>query len=196
MTGELSHPRDRVLDAAYAVFERRGIRGGTMRDVAATAGLGRATVYRYFPSKDAVLQALVLREARELFAMLDAELGAEDDPSSLFERGLLRALAHVRHHPLLQRVIRDEPDSIVPLLTVKGAPVLEAAVAFAAPYIERAVKAERIAAVDPRVAAEWAARILLSLLLTPSVTVDLDDPEELRKFLWWIGERIATGGTS
>ena len=190
----LSHPRDRILDAAYAVFERCGLRDGTMSEIADASGLGRATLYRHFPGKDALVAALVLREARELFAMLDAELGLDEDAESLLERGLLRALGHLRDHTLLQRVIREEPDSIIPFLTVKATPLLDAAVDFAGPYIERAVKAERIAPVDPRVAAEWAARILLSLLLTPSVTIDLDDPEELKRFVRWVGERIAPQG--
>ena len=194
MTTQLSHPRDRILDAAYSVFERYGIEDGTMGDIAEAAGVGRATLYRYFAGKDVLLEALVLREARELFAMLDGELGAEDDPRRLLERGLLRALTHLRQHALLQRVISQEPNSILPLLTVNGAPLLAAAVDFATPYIERAIKAERIARVDPRVAAEWAARMLLSLLLTPSVTIDLDDPKQLKKFVSWVSERLGTGG--
>jgi AcrR family transcriptional regulator len=192
MTTDLSHPRDRILDAAYAVFERAGVGAGTMGEIADIADLGRATLYRYFPGKDVLLEALVLREARELFAMLDGELGGTDEPRKLLERGLMRALDYLRSHALLQRVIKDEPDSILPLLTVKGAPLLAAAVDFAAPYIERAIKAQRMARVDPRLAAEWAARMLLSLLLTPSVTIDLDDPKQLQRFVSWVTERIGT----
>jgi hypothetical protein len=87
-------------------------------------------------------------------------------------------------------VLHDEPESILPFLTVRGAPLLEAAVDFATPYIERAVKAERIPPVHPRAAAEWAARILLSLLLTPSVVVDLDDPKQVSAFVGWITRAI------
>jgi hypothetical protein len=49
-----------------------------------------------------------------------------------------------------------------------------------------------MARVDPRLAAEWAARMLLSLLLTPSVTIDLDDPKQLQRFVSWVTERIGT----
>ncbi len=180
----MSHPRDRILDAAYAEFEERGIGLGTMREVAERAGIGRATLYRYFPGKDQLVEAVVLREARGLMSMLEEELGAEDDPNTLLERGLLKAVQHLRMHTLLQRVLNDEPDSILPFLTTKSAPLLEAAVEFASPYIERAIKAERMAPVDPRLTAEWAARVLLSLVLSPSVTIDLDDPKELQ---WFVG---------
>jgi AcrR family transcriptional regulator len=137
---------------------------------------------------------LVLHEARELFALLDAELGLEDDPASLFERGLLTALHHLQGHALLRRVLRDEPEAILPFLTVRAAPLLESAVEFMAPYVERAVKTERITPVDPRAAAEWAARVLLSLLLTPSVVVDLDDPQQLKGFVRWIIRGIPRQG--
>lgn len=193
MVTVLPHPRDRILDAAYRVFEDCGVAEGTMSAIADRAGVGRATLYRYFPGKDSLLEALLLREARELFALLDAELGEEDSPS-FFERGLHTALGHLRSHSLLQRVLKQEPESILPLLTVQGAPLLEAAVDFATPYIERAVKAERIEPVDARAAAEWGARVLLSLLLTPSVVVDLDDPEQLEMFVSWLPQAIERRG--
>ncbi len=196
MTTELSHPAERILEAAYRVFERCGVSEGTMSDVAVEAGIGRATLYRYFPGKDALVEALVLREARELFVVLDAELGAEDDPPAFFERGLLAALRHLRSHTLLQRTLREEPESILPFLTVQGAPLLEAAVEFATPYVERAMKAERIEPVEPRAAAEWAARILLSLVLTPSVAVDNDDPKQLKTFVQRLPQAIQKRGGS
>jgi len=177
---------DRILDAALDVFGEHGVRRGTLGEVAQCAGVGRATLYRYFAGKDALVAALVLREARLLFAMLDDELAGTDDPAELLERGLIAAYRHLREHALLQRVLREEPEEVLPWLTVRAAPLLTAAVEFGTPYVERAVKAERIPRVEPRIAAEWAARILLSLLLTPSVTVDLDDERDLRAFVGWL----------
>ncbi|MGH2759651.1 MAG: TetR/AcrR family transcriptional regulator [Actinomycetota bacterium] len=195
MTEAVSHVRDRLLEAAYEVFACDGVSEGTMGEIARRAGVGRATLYRHFPGKGVLLGALVVREARELAAVLDAELGSDDDdPPALLERGLLAALHHLRSHTLLQRTLREEPESIVPLLTTQGAPVLEIAIEFATPFVERAVKAELIDPVDPRVASEWAARILLSLLLTPSVAVDLDDPEQLRAFVRWLPQAIQKQG--
>jgi AcrR family transcriptional regulator len=179
--------QDAIIDAALDVFGRRGVRRGTLGEIARRAGVSRATLYRRYAGKDALVAATVMHEARRLFALVDEALVPEDEPAVLLERGLLTALAHLRRHPVLQRVLRDEPGAILPVLTVQAAPLLEAAVDFATPYIERAVKQERIVPlVSPRAAAEWAARILLSLVLTPSVTVDLDDETELKAFVSWI----------
>jgi AcrR family transcriptional regulator len=58
--------RDRLIDAAFALFVEQGFEATTVDDVAARAGLGRTTFFRTFPSKedvifpdhDAVLQAV------------------------------------------------------------------------------------------------------------------------------------------
>lgn len=177
-------PEDRILEAAFEVFAERGVRSGTLGEVAARAGVGRATLYRYFPGKEILVRALLLREARGLFDLLDETLaGYEDDPDEMVERGLLAALDHLRAHAVLQRVLREEPETILPALTTDAQPLIAASVEFAAPYIERAVKAERIPRMDPRVAAEWAARVLLSLLLTPPVSIDLSDRKQVRRFV-------------
>lgn len=53
--------RDRLLDAAEACFERGGIGAATMEDIAKQAHVSRATVYRYFAGRDAVVSGVILR---------------------------------------------------------------------------------------------------------------------------------------
>jgi AcrR family transcriptional regulator len=58
-------PRERILDAAYELFSRRGIRAVGINEVIERAGVATATLYRHFPSKDSlVLAYLDLRERR------------------------------------------------------------------------------------------------------------------------------------
>jgi AcrR family transcriptional regulator len=70
--------RERVVAAARAVFGERGIEA-SVPEVAARAGVGKATVYRSFPTKDHLIAAVVLdkiddfeRRARELLDEPDA----------------------------------------------------------------------------------------------------------------------------
>jgi AcrR family transcriptional regulator len=57
--------RDRILNSAYELFSRRGIRGVGIDEVIAHAGVAKATLYKYFPSKtDLVLAFLAAREER------------------------------------------------------------------------------------------------------------------------------------
>lgn len=57
----VSAPRERILDAASAAFYRRGIRAVGVDSVIADAGVAKATLYRHFPSKDALVQAFLER---------------------------------------------------------------------------------------------------------------------------------------
>lgn len=43
-----------ILEAAAAVFARKGYTGTVMADIAVQAGIGKGTIYEYFPSKDAL----------------------------------------------------------------------------------------------------------------------------------------------
>ncbi len=66
--------RQRILDSAYDLFSRRGIRAVGIDEVIDRAGVAKATLYRHFPSKDAlVLAFLGSREARWTREWVEAE---------------------------------------------------------------------------------------------------------------------------
>jgi AcrR family transcriptional regulator len=66
--------RERLLDTAYELFSRRGIRDVGIDEVIARAGVAKATLYRHFPSKDdLVLAFLERREQRWTLGWVEAE---------------------------------------------------------------------------------------------------------------------------
>jgi AcrR family transcriptional regulator len=66
--------RERILESAYALFSRRGVRAVGIDEVIASAGVAKASLYRYFPSKDElVLAFLELREQRWMRDFVQAE---------------------------------------------------------------------------------------------------------------------------
>ena len=50
---------EEILDAALAEFTARGLEAARMEDIARAAGISKAAIYLYFPSKLAVLEALI-----------------------------------------------------------------------------------------------------------------------------------------
>jgi AcrR family transcriptional regulator len=66
--------RERILDTAYELFSRRGVRDVGVDEVIASAGVAKATLYRHFPSKnELVLAFLERREQRWTHEWLETE---------------------------------------------------------------------------------------------------------------------------
>ena len=61
---------DAILEAAFALFRENP--GTSLADIAAKAGVGRATLHRYFPSRDDLVRALALTAISEMDAAADA----------------------------------------------------------------------------------------------------------------------------
>jgi AcrR family transcriptional regulator len=66
--------RERILDSAYELFSRRGVRGVGVDEVIRRAGVAKATLYAHFPSKDdLVLAFLERREQRWTLGFVETE---------------------------------------------------------------------------------------------------------------------------
>ncbi|UED85885.1 TetR/AcrR family transcriptional regulator [Streptomyces profundus] len=99
----LAARRRQILEGAARCFSRDGFHGSSMQDILRETGLSAGAVYRYFPSKDAMIVALaqeVLSAVRESFQ----ESAASDDPPPpdvLVLRGLHRAGQRLTASPSL-----------------------------------------------------------------------------------------------
>jgi AcrR family transcriptional regulator len=69
--------RARVVAAAAEVFAERGL-DASVPEVAARAGVGKATVYRSFPTKEHLVAAVVIDHLHDFEARIYAALDAED----------------------------------------------------------------------------------------------------------------------
>lgn len=70
--------RQRILDAAKELFAERGL-GVTLHDIAARAGVGVGTIYRHFPEKTPLIDAVFEEHLAELTALFEQAL-ANSDP--------------------------------------------------------------------------------------------------------------------
>ena len=94
-----------LLAAARALFARQGVTASTVDDIARLAQVSRATAFNYFPSKQALLAALVHEMEARFLHIMDAQF---DHPASAAQR--LAALfswtaAKVEETPELSRVL-------------------------------------------------------------------------------------------
>jgi TetR/AcrR family transcriptional repressor of uid operon len=87
------HQIRRILDAATACFRRHGFQGASMQQICAEAGMSPGALYRYFESKEAIIEAISEEDRRQ-----DAEVfsGILTNPD-VVEGMVAAAMTHIRH---------------------------------------------------------------------------------------------------
>lgn len=171
---------ERILDAALAVAAASGVRHLSMDEVAARAGVGRMTVYRRFGTRAGLVEALAVRECRRCLDEMDAAAPPDAPVADQVAEGFVTALRLAREHPLLNRLARVEPESVLAALTADGGAVLAAARGFVAARLRAAQDAGVLgpAAVDE--AAEVLVRLAFSFVLLEESVLPLGDEAALR----------------
>jgi AcrR family transcriptional regulator len=88
--------REATVTAAVDLVAERGVRGLTMSELAERTGIGRATLYKYFPDVEAVLLAWHDRLVGRHLASLEAARASDADPQAQL-RSLLEAFARMQY---------------------------------------------------------------------------------------------------
>ncbi|HET8707323.1 MAG TPA: TetR/AcrR family transcriptional regulator, partial [Pseudomonadales bacterium] len=86
--------RNRILSAAQEIFSLHGFRDAEVKQIAERAGVGKATIYKFFESKEALLLVVVeenLARMRDL--TLSSLVGSSGDPLDRLENAT-RAMAN------------------------------------------------------------------------------------------------------
>ena len=111
--------REKVLAAARAVFSEHG-RDAQMDDVARRAGVGVGTVYRHFPTKEALIEALMVAAFEAIAAEAEAALDVED-PWDAFAGVLWRGAEIMAGDRALSEVFASIPGAMESAMpTVEG----------------------------------------------------------------------------
>lgn len=73
-----------ILEAAKRAFAEKGFDGASMQDLARAADMSAGNFYRYFPSKDAIVAAMIGRDLASVKEDFAAILSSDDPASALF----------------------------------------------------------------------------------------------------------------
>jgi AcrR family transcriptional regulator len=184
--------RQRILRAAAEVFTERGLQA-TLDDVAERAGVGVGTVYRRFPDKEALVEALFTERLDTLVGLAEQAL-AEPDPwvalatfleqgASVIavDRGLRQTLMFARYgrdgvanarrcmQPLVARLVQRAQEAGVVRADLRSTdvPLIEFMLGSAAEYAGQ---------VRPEIWRRYLALILDALRPSRAATTDLPEP--------------------
>lgn len=169
-----------IVDAALEEFLSYGLRRTNVDVVARRAGVSRATLYRRFDGKDALVQAVLVRESRRFFAGIAEAVAGLDTAQERLVEGFVVGVRHARADRLLNRLLAADAEALLPYLTTDGGLVVAAAREFLvsqapdqpAPLDER----------TPRGVAEVFVRLAISFTLMPDSAIPLDTDAAVRTF--------------
>jgi AcrR family transcriptional regulator len=178
LRADAARNRERVVAAAQAVFSELGLEA-SVDDVAARAGVGRATVYRSFPTKDHLIAGVAIERLRT-FEALATEALDEPDAGAAFRRVLLDiAGTHPKDRVMLEAL---RLQATVPELAEARAAVVAA--------IDRLIaRAKRQGAMRPDATAEDV-RVLFSGLTHTLTAEDRRDPAVWRRYANLIADAL------
>ncbi|MEB3021025.1 TetR/AcrR family transcriptional regulator [[Mycobacterium] crassicus] len=171
--GELA--AEKILDAAEKLFAEHDPGSVGMNEIARAAGCSRATLYRYFESRDTLYTAYVHRWANTLYHELTQRLAAIEDPAQRLVTGITESLALVRGNPALASWFAQTGPPIGAAMAERSDVITMMVTAFLS-----ALGADDPEAVPQR--ARWVVRVMTSMLSFPGRDAD-DERAMLTQFV-------------
>jgi AcrR family transcriptional regulator len=119
----------RILDGALSALARQGLRKLSMSDICEEAGIARGTLYRYFKSRDEVLEAVSRHVATSMTIALEQGVRERPDPANRIRVVMDVLIGYWQAHPEMVQVGKVEP-------------------AFAMSYLERVLPQFKVILLD------------------------------------------------
>ena len=170
---------ERILEAALQTMLSFGLRRATVDEIARRAGVSHMTVYRRWSNKTELVLAVLLREAQTMFSAIDREIAALKSPEDKLVAGFTGIYWHVHTHPLMQRAVETDPESVLPVLTNGAGPALDMATTYLAGHVSRSAGD---VVDDAYGVAEVFVRLTHSLILAPRARRELATREDAEQY--------------
>ncbi len=167
--------RQRILDAALDQFGVRGVEAVSLDEIARAVGVRKQTVLYWFPSKDALVDAVLETVAAELVVVIDAAVrSASDDPLERIDAVVRAVFRPAVRRPALLGLVREVsrlPAEQADRLRRHVQPLVDRCVEYMALEMDKG----RLRRADPG---------LIASLAYATVTGIATEPEVLRAVGW------------
>ncbi|MGO4615439.1 TetR/AcrR family transcriptional regulator [Nocardia sp. 2YAB30] len=173
---------EKLLESALSAFLDFGIKRTSMGEIARRAGISPATLYRRFESKNDLVEAVSVREAQRFVAAIDGQVQAVSGSDDQLVEIFVAFIGAIAGNELLRRLLRTEPDLILPRLTTDAGAILAVGRGYLAEKLGELRDAGGTHDFDADLVAEIMARLALSLALTPDGLIPVTDQDAAREF--------------
>jgi AcrR family transcriptional regulator len=170
----------RVLDAAAELIGEYGEHVVTMTDVGERSGVGRATIFRRFGSKQTVIDRMLQRELRKFVGDLINASAECETRSDVLTELLVQAVSFARTNPVVRRLVASEPERLVQFARSEESASMLIARALILGLVKR-FEGASTAPHEMEHVADVVAHLAIGYALVPNSSLDLSDEDHLRR---------------
>lgn len=178
-----------LLTAATDTLRHLGPRRFSLTAVAEAAGVSRGTVHNLLGTRDNAIAAALNELASGFIATMAVEVAKE---GTLADQAAAVAVLICAHRQQSLSTSRGINQSILVLLLEHGGDeLMRRSIELWKPLVKAAQRSGEVGAdIDPVRASEWIVRMLFSFELIPPISVNLDNPRAVRRF---VSDHMITG---
>lgn len=180
-----------VFAAAIRVMAEHGTRAATMDHIASESGVSRATLFRRYGSKDALLQQALTHDLRRFLTGIEQRLDQLPAAPDRITEAFLACL-QLSNHPLLRNADTNGRAEFGRAITAGDPSPLELGHRFVTARLAAAQESGELPAGDPPMQADILIRVVLGYLLVPGGPIDLSDETTARTIAQTILASIVT----
>ena len=177
---------ERILAAALEAFGEKGFSGTRMEDVAAKAGITKGAIYLYFPSKQALLEALARRDIAPFLTGVAAQVRAHQGPIEPILRQIATAALGFMDHgalPTYARIIVSEARNFPDIARFHLNEIVHVMLGALTDLFAHAMAREEIRAMQPELAARlFVAPLIKTLFWRITFSAVETEPFDAAKF--------------
>lgn len=117
--------KEAFLDAAERLFISPGYRASSMELVAREAGYSRGSIYRHFPTRDSLVEALIQRITQRHMGNILERLPADAGPLDILVESTVIVATELVHDPLLKTISDQSDEGIVGHMLANNATLVQ-----------------------------------------------------------------------
>lgn len=189
---EVTDRRTRILCAAQEVFAQQGFRSAEVRSVAERAGVGKATIYKFFPSKEALLLVIVEESLNYLRDLALASLVGSGDPLSRLEHASRTMARFLENNREFARVLIQEAGEFMGDIQRKHLSLVEQNLPFAEAFFSSLRDQGYFQALSTRESVHLMVNVMVGAIYTWALTGEENLEEQSIRYLRVLIEGLRT----
>ena len=173
--------KEAFLDAAERLFSTIGFRASTMEVIAREAGYSRGSIYRQFPTRDSLVDALIQRTTQRHTAGILSRLPADAESLDILIEAMVIVATELVHDPLLKTISDESDEGTIGRMLANNAPLVE----MVEPVIAEMLSSDDGNRFRPGLRSQDLAQFFISTSISMLLGVipGSDDPETARRYI-------------